>query len=360
MPLILQRYIITEIIKPTVAILVVLIAIFASYTAVTYLAEAVVGALPPATVGLLILLKIGMALEVLLPTTFYLSVVIALGRLYKDSEMTAFASCGVGMGGVLKPVIVLALPLALAAGTASLALRPAAYEQIYRILDQAKNEFDISRVGSDHFLVMNSGKLVFFADRVGERGRGAERVFIRVAEGINRQVITAGEMIQVRAEGGGRRSLVFRDGTFLQFPIEGAGGRVTRFERAEYPLPLEPSSDDRYRRKAVVTERLVGSSRLEDIAELQWRLSTPLSTLLLAILGVPLSRSDPRKGKYAKIGLAILIFAFYYQLFVIAKTWVEKGIVSPVIGIWWVPALLVLLTVVLLWNTGEVFCRRPR
>ncbi|MCU0538727.1 MAG: LPS export ABC transporter permease LptF [Desulfobacterales bacterium] len=358
--MILQRYIITEIIKPTAAILFVLIAIFASYTAVTYLAEAVVGALPPATVGLLILLKIGMALEVLLPTTFYLSVVIALGRLYKDSEMTAFASCGVGMGGVLKPVIALALPLALAAAGASLLIRPAAYEQIYRILDQAKNEFDISRLVSDHFLVMDSGRLVFFADRVGEGGEGADQVFIRLADGNQRQVITAGGMTQVQAERGGRRSLVFRDGTFHQFSSDGGGGRVTRFERAEYPLPVESPSGDRHRRKAVATERLLGSPRLEDIAELQWRLSTPLSTLLLAMLGVPLSRSDPRKGKYANLGLAVLIFAFYYQLFVIAKTWVEKGLVPPVMGIWWVPLLLALLAAVLLWKTGEVFWRRPR
>ncbi|MFO7709576.1 MAG: LPS export ABC transporter permease LptF [Desulfobacterales bacterium] len=358
--MILQRYIVWEILKPTMAILVVLIAIFASYTAVTYLAEAVGGALPPATVGVLIALKIGMALEILLPTTLYLSVVIALGRLYKDSEMTALAASGVGMGRVLKPVMALALPVALAAGAASLYVRPTAYEQIYRMLDRAKNEFDISRLMSDHFLVMNSGRLVFFADEVNEKGRGVGKVFIRVAEGKNRQVINAGMMNQVAAEETGRRALVFHDGSFFQFPVEGAGGRVTRFERAEYPMPADPGSEDRYRRKAVATMRLLGSSKLEDIAELQWRLSTFLSTLLLAMLGVPLSRSDPRKGKYARIGLAVVIFAFYYQMFVIAKTWVEKGVVPPVIGIWWVPALLALLAVLLLWMTGEVFCRRPR
>ncbi len=358
--MILQRYIVWEILKPTLAILVVLIAIFASYTAVTYLAEAVSGVLPPATVGLLIVLKIGMALEILLPTTFYLSVVIALGRLYKDSEMTALAASGVGMGGVLKPVLALALPVALAAGAASLYVRPAAYEQIYTMLDRAKNEFDISRLMSDHFLVMDSGKLVFFADEVGKEAQGAQRVFIRVAEGQNRQVITAGEMSQVPAGVPGGRVLVFQNGTFLQFPLEGAGGRVTRFERAEYPLKTESASEARYRRKSVTTTALFSSSRLEDIAELQWRLSTPLSTLLLAVLGIPLSRSDPRKGKYAKLGLAIIIFAFYYQLFVIAKTWVEKALVAPTLGIWWVPALLALLAAGLLWKTGEVFCRRPR
>jgi lipopolysaccharide export system permease protein len=99
---------------------------------------------------------------------------------------------------------------------------------------------------------------------------------------------------------------------------------------------------------------------LEDIAELQWRWSTPLSTLLLALLGVPLSKSNPRQGKFAKMGAAVILFAFYYQLFVVAKTWVEKGAVPPLPGIWWVPALLVAVILFLLWRSGEVFYRRAR
>jgi lipopolysaccharide export system permease protein len=124
-------------------------------------------------------------------------------------------------------------------------------------------------------------------------------------------------------------------------------------------LPADAAGGSRYRRKAADTFELMGSSRLEDIAELQWRLSTPLSTVLLALVGVPLSKSNPRRGKYAKLGVAIIIFAIYYQLFVIAKTWVEKAVVTPWLGIWWVPVLLALMAVWLLWKTGEVFYRRP-
>jgi lipopolysaccharide export system permease protein len=80
--------------------------------------------------------------------------------------------------------------------------------------------------------------------------------------------------------------------------------------------------------------------------------------MLLALLGIPLSRTNPRKGEYAKLGLAVIYFAVYYQLFVIAKTQVEKGGVPPLIGIWWVPALLSLVVLTLLIRTGEVFNRR--
>jgi lipopolysaccharide export system permease protein len=356
---ILRRYIITEILKPAAAILLVLVIILASYAAITYLAQAVAGSLPPSTVGLLILLRIGMALEVLLPTTFYLSVIIALGRLYKDSEMTALSACGVGITGVLKPVFLLSLPVAMLAGSASLYIRPESYEKIYRVMDQAQAEFDISRLEADHFLEIANGKYVFFAEEVGGSQNGAQRIFIRVAEGDKRQVIQAQRMIQGEADRHGQRVLVFREGVFYEFPVSGPQGSISHFEQAEYPLPADAAAGSRYRRKAADSRELLRSSRLEDIAELQWRLSTPLSTVLLALVGVPLSRSNPRRGKYAKIGVAIFIFAVYYQLFVIAKTWVEKAVVTPWVGIWWVPLLMAMLAVVLLWRTGEVFFRRP-
>lgn len=342
--MILQRYLALEILKPTAAILVVLVMILASYTAVTYLAQAVAGSLPVATVGILILLRIGMALEVLLPVTLYLSVIIALGRMYQDSEMTALAACGVGPARILKTVFWVALPLAALAGLASLFLRPEAYVNIYRIQDEAQARFDISRLEADHFLSVQNGKIVFFAERVEGRGGGAEGVFIRVEEEEGRRrVIQARQMIQSAPDRQGKRRLFFRDGTVYEFDPRQAGGKVIRFAEAEYPMPREDTDAARYRRKAAPTPLLFGSRRLEDIAELEWRLSTPFSTILLALLGVPLARSNPRRGKYARLGTAVVLFAFYYQAFVVAKTWVEKGFVPPLPGIAWVPALLGLL-----------------
>lgn len=357
--MILRRYIMFEILKPAAAILLMLVIILASYAAITYLSQAVAGSLPPSTIGLLILLRIGMSLEVLLPTTFYLSVIIALGRLYKDSEMTALSACGVGITGVLKPVMLLSLPVAVLAGCASLYIRPESYEKIYQVMDQAQTEFDISRLEADHFLEIGKGRYVFFAEEVGGLPGGARQVFIRVAEGDKRQVIQARQMIQGEAGAGGQRFLIFREGAFYEFPVNGPQGTISRFDQAEYPLPADAAAASRYRRKAADSRELLASSRLEDIAELQWRLSAPLSAILLAMVGVPLSKSNPRRGKYAKIGVAIGIFAVYYQMFVIAKTWVEKALVPPWLGIWWVPLLLSALAAVLVWRTGEVFYRRP-
>ncbi|MCK5877554.1 MAG: LptF/LptG family permease, partial [Candidatus Marithrix sp.] len=77
----------------------------------------------------------------------------------------------------------------------------------------------------------------------------------------------------------------------------------------------------------------------------QWRLSFPLSVILLAILAVPLSHTTPRQGQYSKIVSGILIYLIYNNLLNVAKKWVERGDVSPVIGVWWVHIILILIII---------------
>lgn len=352
--MILRRYIITEILKPAAVILSLLVAIFASYTAVTYLGDAVGGLLSPAAVGVLIGLKIGMALEVLLPTTLYLSVIIALGRLHRDNEMTALAACGVGIGSILTAVLLLALPVAAAASFASLTIRPAAYEALYRLRSEAREAFDMSRLEPGRFLELESGKYALFAQGTDPQRRAALKVHIFVRDGDTRQVISAAEMVQDGAQADGQPVVVLRDGYRAEFARTGEEGNIARFGQAVYRIAADADRVTRYRRKAAPSARLFGSQRLEDVAELQWRLSIPLSTILLALLGVPLSRSDFRGANFPRTAIAVAIFAVYFQLFVIAKTQVENGVVSPAVGIWWVPALLAVLIFHLLRRTAKV------
>ena len=89
-------------------------------------------------------------------------------------------------------------------------------------------------------------------------------------------------------------------------------------------------------------------------------LSTPLATILLALLGVPLSRSSPRRGKYARVTTAVVIFAVYYNLSALVKKWVERGVLDTMPGICWTQLLLAALLVILLWRRPLAFFRRRR
>src|SRR5262245_56540977 len=65
---------------------------------------------------------------------------------------------------------------------------------------------------------------------------------------------------------------------------------------------------------------------------------------------VSLSRARPRGGKLGKLFMLALSYGAFYNLQLIAKTWVEQGVVKPIPGLWWPHLLLALLIVGLIWN----------
>ena len=359
--LIIDRYIIREIIKPTVTISVILIFIFGCYTATRYLADAVSGQLPGTTVIIFILLKIAIALEVLLPTTLYLSVVIALGRMYKDSEMTALSASGVSRARVLRPVFAVSLAIAVIVSCLSLYIRPWAYEQFFTLRAEAKANFDLTRMKGGTFYEISDGKRVIFAEKVDQQEDKAKRVFIRTERDGELQVIYARKANQIQEPTTGKEIIVFTDGHLYEFSRQGEKGRIIQFEKSAMSLDSNGKIKLKYRIKAAPTGSLAFSDDSEEIAELQWRLSTPLATILLALIGVPLSRSSPRRGKYAKVMTAVVIFAFYYNLSAIIKKWVEKGVLDTLPGIWWVQLMLAgLLLLLLLWQRPRLLRWRQR
>ncbi|UCD82241.1 MAG: LPS export ABC transporter permease LptF [Desulfobacterales bacterium] len=358
--MIIDRYIMREIIKPTAAVCAILVFIFGCYMATRYLSDALSGSLPGTTVIILILLRISIALEVLLPTTLYLSVVVALGRLYKDSEMTALFACGISLGRLLRPVFYTALLIAVIVASLSLFIRPWAYTQFFRLKEHAEANFDLTRMNEGTFYETQKGARVIFAEKVDHQQGEAEGLFIRTENEDKLQVIFARHAYQSADRTSGRQILVFTDGTLYEFPRSGKEGRVIQFEQSAMPLVAKENLRSKYRVKAVSTGSLIHSTDSEEIAELQWRFSTPLATILLALLGVPLSRSSPRRGKYARVTTAVVIFAVYYNLSALAKKWVERGVLDTIPGVWWCQLLLAGLLLILLWRPPLTFFRQGR
>jgi lipopolysaccharide export system permease protein len=345
-PLIIDRYLIREISKPLTAICAFLVVIFASYRAAQYLAQAVAGLIAGKIVLYLVLLKIAIALEVLLPTTLFLSVVLVLGRLYADSEMTALFACGVGIGRIFKAVIYLAIPLAILVACLSLYVRPWAYQQSYVLTAMAKTSLDIGKWKEGNFYKIPGMDRVIYADQIEQESKRAEGVFIQSDQGDRVQVIYA-KKVQQYDDSNGKPLLIFEDGYVYELSRTGEKGYFMKFQHSTMSIDFGKTKQMAYKRKAASTLKLSRSKDLEDIAEYQWRLSTPISTLLLALLGIPLSRTAPRKGKYTKLVAAVLVLAVYYNTSAMAKDWVGQGVVGPGVGIWWVVVLLAIVVLVL-------------
>jgi len=349
--LILDRYISWEIAKPLLIFCPGLVFLFANFTAARYLNQVADGTMSGDSVVLLVLLKAAIALEVLLPIALHLSIVVALGRLYTDSEMTALFACGVSPGRIVRIVLVASLVVAGLVAYLSIYVRPWANDLRYRLEYQTVADFDFNNMKPGRFYESSSRKYVMFFQHLDQQTGHMQEVFIQSREGNLVRVVSAKEAYYVKAiETGTSEALVCLEAQVYMLPQD--HGDLVQATAHRLVIEWDKSSDLmlEYKRKAAPTWQLARSYSSVDIAELQWRLSTPVATFLMGLLGFPLSRARARQGKYAKLFVAVLSYAAFYNLNMVAKAWVEKEVVATIPGIWWVHILLAILVAGLLWG----------
>ncbi len=346
--MIISRYLLREIVLALIAVTGVLYVIYVSNRFIRLLADAEGGNLPGDVVVQLLALKSLSNLVTLLPLALFFAVLIAFGRLYKDNEMLALAACGVGTGRLLRTVLWAAFGFAGLVAGISLYAGPWAEEQSYRITDALKAGADTRGMAEGRFRELRDGKLVFYVETLSNDGRTMENVFVETQgpQGV-RNVLAAERGYYFVDETAGDRYLVLQNG----YRYEGQPGdpqfKVIQFK--EHGLLVEERAVVSSARKVIAypTPALLGGKERHEVAELQWRIAMPLATLLLAALAVPLSRTTPRQGRFAKLFVAVLVYVVYMNLLVVSRSWLEQGTVPPYIGMWWVHALLLLLVLVL-------------
>ena len=128
-----------------------------------------------------------------------------------------------------------------------------------------------------------------------------------------------------------------------------------RFERNEIALST-PSGEaaDSSEDHAKSSLMLAQSSDPAAQAELAWRLSVPVSVLVLALLAVVLSRQNPREARYGRLLIAILVYLLYANVLALVRAGIVQGHVPAWLGLWWVHALAAAIGAWIVWRQYHV------
>lgn len=343
--MIVSRYILREVVVSLLAVTGVLYVIYVSNRFIRLLADAEGGTLPADVVIQLLALKSLSNLVTLLPLALFFAVLIALGRLYRDNEMIALTACGVSPAAVLRTVLWCAFGFAGVVAGISLYAGPWAEEQAYRIQDVLQTSADTRSMAAGRFRSLRDGRLVFYTEELSDDGRTMKNVFVETENRGVRNVLSAERAYYVVHEDSGDRYLVLQDGHRYEGQPGDPQFKIISFK--EHGLLVEERALTPAARKVVAhpTPALLAQRGPYDLAELQWRIAMPLATVLLAALAVPLARTTPRQGRFAKLFVAVLVYVIYMNLLVVSRSWLERGTVSPWLGMWWVHGLLLLLVV---------------
>jgi len=349
----LDRYIIRQVLVPTVLGLSLLVLLFTAFTSVQLLRSAALGNLPAREVLALVVAHDLSALEVLLPSAFFAALIMVGCSWHREGEPYALYASGASPDRLSRPLRLLAVVVSLCVAVLTIYGRPYSYVLRYDISEQAANL--TSRHMAPQRFYRWDANFVIQAENIHRRAPNLSEVFARAAPEGRPLVLRArrGQISETDDER--RQTLTFIDGSSYEIgsvqPSVGEGvppaapDRITEFDRLVYRVQ-RPPSDATTRRRALPTAELAGADEPKDVAEFQWRLCMPLISFLVALMAIELGRLRPKQSPYARFTLAIVLYALVFNLSSITTSAVENGLLPRYPGVY--TAVLVMSIVYLL------------
>lgn len=317
------------------ATLVVILTIVMTMMLIRTLGLAANGSVSPQDVAMVLGFNALGQLPLMLALSLFVAVVLSLGRMYRESEMSIWFTAGVGLGRFIRPVVRMAWPVYAGLAVLVLAVWPWVNQQTAEIKSRYEQRSDLSRVAPGSFQASADGSRVFFIERNGDVAGVARNVFLLTSKGSVESVTTAhsGHI----ENGTEDRTLVLDVGHRNEHDEKSGVNSRMEFERfrllvdtnrAPNPSALPP--------KALDTFQLLMDRTPANMGELTWRLGLLLGGINLSLLGIGAAATNPRRPGNWNLLLALLGFLVYFNLVNLSQAWVNAGKVHIV------PTLLVL------------------
>jgi lipopolysaccharide export system permease protein len=309
------------------ATLVVILTIVLTIMLMRTLRQAAGGAVAPQDVVLLLGYTALGHLATMLALTLFITVVVTLGRMYRDSEMVVWFASGAGLSRFIKPVLRMAWPVLLIIVALVLVVWPWSNEQSLELSDRYQQRSDISRVAPGVFQTSRDGSRVFFVERDVDVTSGqsqARNVFLLIQrDGVESIVSARGGRLEVRGndrwlvlENGQRNDLDTRTGVKTSAAFDNyeviAGDNAVRRAQAVAP-------------KMQSTWALLNQPTPAHQGEMTWRFGLALGAANLLLLSIGLAARNPRRPSNWGMLLALLAFIVYYNLISLTQAWVASG-----------------------------------
>jgi lipopolysaccharide export system permease protein len=343
--LIIERYLAREILRPVLGVFLFLLIVVLVFYASQLLARAAVEGLPINVIGTMAGLRLGLYLDVLIPVSLLLGIVIGLGRLQSAHEVVALAAAGAGRRRILFALGFWLLLLALLVAAMSMFFRPWAYATIYALEREIAAELNIERVEPGRFQVGDQQWLIYAE---GRSEGGLDRVMVHQRLPDYHGMIRARRLEQV-AEGEELIRLIF-SGDVQSYRVEpGGDDLIGRFERFEVVFQSRPPPRRAQLRRAMSTLSLARSEEPIEVAELHWRLVSPISVLVLALAAVAMSRINPRLGQSARVLSASVVATVYFSLLSVLINWLELATLPTWPGAFLAPLTVLLVLMIRYW-----------
>ena len=358
---IIIRYLVREMLKSQLAILFILLLIFFCQKLVRILGAAVDGEIPTNLVLTLLGLGVPEMAQLILPLSLFLAILMTLGRLYTESEITVMHACGLGKNVLVKAAMVLMLFTALLAAVNVGWLGPWSSRHQSEVMQNAKANPGAAALAAGQFQQSSDGQSVLFIENV--KGNSFDSVFLAQLrpKGNARPSVVVADHGHMNQRADGSQVVTLDNGTRFEGTAMLRDFRITDFKNYQaivghQTVTLDPNDSEQASLSA-----LWQSDKADFRSELHWRLTLIFSVLVMALMVVPLSVVNPRQGRVLSMLPAMLLYLVFFLLQSSLRSSGGKGRIDPAVWMWAVNLGYLGLAVLLnMWDTVPMRRLRAR
>ena len=365
--MILRRYMTQQVAANTAIVLLFLMALMLGGRLIRYFGIAAEGRLDVGLLFAIIGYNIPTFLELILPLSFFIALMLVLGRMYVDHEMSVLFASGISRGRLTRLMIPLITGLFVFQMGISLWAKPWG-------LSNSEHIWQTQSLGSLLDLVrpktfISSGNYHLYVDEFDKEKRELKNLYVvqqqtdksgKIAK--NDVIITATRAYQVPSKDtDSSMQLDLFQGRRYELGTNNAKYNQASFEK--YRITLEKPASEKITETNVETQTtaklLANTQKPEVKAELGYRFTMPWLIIIAAMLATPLAQVRPRQGRWLRLLPSVLIFASCAISIISLRTAIGKERISEYAYIWLIVGFIA-FALVLNWQSRVVHRVRYR
>ena len=322
---------------------------------VKYLAKVAASTMDFSAMIALLGYRVPSLLELTLPLAFFLALLLCLGRMHTDNEISVLNACGVSERRLLGYVLMIASLFAIGVSYLSLILSPLGMQRAEFVAEAQRSRGVFDDVISKKFYPFRDGDGVIHAVDVSSEQVLSE-VFLVLSPLSSATVsapaivVSAEEAEQQSTDNDTKKYIVLNGGLRYEGIPGSTNYHITEFEEYGIRLSERRSYEQPVDLEAISTSELMISNEVDHIVALQWRFSIPLMIFVVALLAWPLSRAKPRQGQYSKLLPAIMLYLFYLVGLNALRGSIESGVVPSWVTLLPMHCVFIMIALILIFR----------
>ena len=333
---ILSKSLNIEVLKSTAGVLLIFFFLVVSSRFVGYFEQASEGLIDPNLIYKIVILRFPDFITLLLPLSFFLGVVITMSRLYSDREIYGFFTGGLSEIDFLKYLLPQSLLFFFLTLLLSIYVAPYTKELSKEMisLDSLQEQFE-SIKPNQVFPLKNNEGFVFIKDK-------QESVFDEVVLYISNEdyssIVVADQLSYDDLNS--IMNLNFKNGSMYQGLFEEGSSVVSTFKNLKIPVSTEENSV-----AGLSFAKLFDYSARSTKSQMQWNISIPITIFILLIIGINLSKVEPRQGRLSVLLPAIFVYILYLSLLILARESFDNNSAITQNYIWFVHFIFLIFSI---------------